>query len=112
MVKVGTGDAAVGAEEDGVRWHPVSLEWRPNSKKVALRRPWVDHVILARMRRCGTKARLERQSEMGVESSVRAAKVKGGLASSFGHDHKGIRWFEAAHVEAVAARVAHGGREG
>jgi hypothetical protein len=49
---------------------------------------------------------------MGAEASARATKVKGGLASSFGHDHKGIRWFKAAHVEAVAARAARGGREG
>jgi hypothetical protein len=40
------------------------------------------------------------------------AKVKGGLASSFGHDHKGIRRFEAAHMEAVAAWATCGGREG
>jgi hypothetical protein len=33
--------------------------------------------------------------------SVGAAKVKGGLSSSFGHDHKRIRWFEATHVEVV-----------
>jgi hypothetical protein len=39
---------------------------------------------------------------MGEEASARAAKAKGGLASSFDHDHKGIRRFEAAR----------GGREG
>jgi hypothetical protein len=32
---------------------------------------------------------------------VRAVKAKWGLASSFRHDHKGIRRFEAAHLEAV-----------
>jgi hypothetical protein len=38
MVKVGTSDAAVGAEEDGVGWRPVSFEWLPDAKKAALRR--------------------------------------------------------------------------
>jgi hypothetical protein len=38
---------------------------------------------------------------MGAEVSAIAVKAKGGLASSFGHDHKGIRRFEAVHVEAV-----------
>jgi hypothetical protein len=38
---------------------------------------------------------------MGAKASVGAAKAKGGLAASIGHDHKGIRWFEVAHVEAV-----------
>jgi hypothetical protein len=42
---------------------------------------------------------------MGAETSARAAKAKGGLASSFHHDHKGIRQFEAAHVEAVLHRL-------
>jgi hypothetical protein len=60
MVKVGTSDAAVGAEEDGVGRRPVSFEWQPDVKKAALRRPWVDHFILARTRRCGVKAWLER----------------------------------------------------
>jgi hypothetical protein len=58
-------------------------------------------VTLARPRRCGAKAWLERQSKMGARASARVAKAKGGLASSFGHDHKGIRRFEVAHVKAV-----------
>jgi hypothetical protein len=70
-------------------------------EKAARRRPWVDQVTLARPRRCGAKAWLERQSKMGARASARVAKAKGGLASSFGHDHKGIRRFEVAHVEAV-----------
>jgi hypothetical protein len=50
---------------------------------------------------------------MGAEASAGVAKVKWGLASSFGHDHKGIRWFEAAHVE-VGRGMWHGasGRNG
>jgi hypothetical protein len=38
---------------------------------------------------------------MGAEASARAVKAKAGLASSIGHDHKGIRRFEAVHLEAV-----------
>jgi hypothetical protein len=41
MVKVGTSDAAVGAEEDGVGRRPVSFEWLPDAKKAVLRRRWL-----------------------------------------------------------------------
>jgi hypothetical protein len=78
-----------------------ALSGGPDAKKAARRRPWVHEAILARPQCYGEKARLEWQSEMGAEASARAAKVKGGLASSFGHDHKGIRRFKAAHVETV-----------
>jgi hypothetical protein len=101
VVNGGTGDAVVGAEEDIIRQCPDSFERWPNTEKAARRRPWVDQATLALPRRYGVKSRLERQRKMGVEASARAAKAKRGLAFSFGHDHKGIQRFEAAHVEAV-----------
>jgi hypothetical protein len=87
---------------DGKCWH-----WRCG-RRGGRRWPWVDQATLARPRRCGAKTRLEWQSEMGEEASARAAKAKGGLASSFSHDHKGIRRFEAARG-GQEGQVAWGG---
>jgi hypothetical protein len=84
MANAGTGDAALSGSR-------IASSGDLDVEKAAWRRPWVDQATLAHPRRCGAKARLERQSEMGAEASARAVKAKGELASSFGHGHKGIR---------------------
>jgi hypothetical protein len=58
-----------------------SRRWRPGRTVdgECWHRRWI--------RRYSAKTQLERQSEMGAEASARATKAKGGLASSFGHNH-------------------------